>query len=297
MHYVRLTTALILFAIVESYGQFTEHQFEQQVLEFHPERSEGVSEKAIQFAEMVLEETRSATKGEPSALNVADYMNVLSVFATLQRPLDDQLLALRKLCAAEDHCMYLKAFRQKVMDNEKYAPVRDAWLVALQDCAQGAVHEEEGSPTAYADKHHLDPELIRALDEIKQADQSVRKGRGESDKDQMQSIDNRNQARIDSLFRTHKTYLGKSLAGERYQWVMWSVIQHAPLAYMEKYLPTVHLAYLKNELSAAPFKMLLDRYHGLKFGYQVFGSQSGFGFRNADEATRERVKRKYGVPD
>ena len=288
--------AVLVTVITPGTCQFTFDHFEEEVLAYTPERSSGVPEKALEFAEMVLNETRSATKGDPRAFNVADYMNVLSVFGSLQRPREDMLLAFRKLCSAKDHCTYLKAFRQKVMDNEKYLPVRDAWLDALETCTSDLTKaEDELSPVAYAKKYQLDIELIVALAKIRQADQAVRKEQGLSGPDQRRLADGKNQQRIDSLFQEYGTYLGKTLAGKRYQSTMWLVIQHAPLTYMEKYLPIVHQAYLQDEISATPFKMLLDRYHGLKFGYQVFGSQSGFGFRIADEATRERVKREYGV--
>jgi len=41
--------------------------------------------------------------------------------------------------------------------------------------------------------------------------------------------------------------------------------------------------------------MLIDRFYGLKYGYQIFGSQSGFGFEMADEETRKKIELKYGI--
>ena len=65
---------------------------------------------------------------------------------------------------------------------------------------------------------------------------------------------------------------------------------------MEKYLPVVHIAVKEKELSTTPLKMLIDRYYGLKYGYQVFGSQSSdFGFKMADEKKRKEIKLKYGI--
>jgi len=34
--------------------------------------------------------------------------------------------------------------------------------------------------------------------------------------------------------------------------------------------------------------MMLDRYHGLKYGYQIFGRQSGFGFDLAGEKSEKK---------
>jgi len=296
MRLILFTLLLVLFGINIGYSQFTFDQFEQEVLDFDPGQIPGVSAKALQFAQMVLEETRSATGGDPSAFNVADYMNVLSVFASLQLSLEEMHLAFRKLTSAEDHCTYLRAFRQKVMENDKYSPILDAWMEALQGCAGEMLKNDRAmSPREYAREHQLDPDLIAALDEIKTADQQVRTDGSISDSNQREMVDRRNQLRIDSLFELYGTYLGKAQVGERYEWTMWAVIQHAPLSFMERYLPVVHKAYLKEDLAVAPFKMLLDRYHGLKYGYQLFGSQSGFGFTNADDDTRERIKRTYGI--
>ena len=41
--------------------------------------------------------------------------------------------------------------------------------------------------------------------------------------------------------------------------------------------------------------MFVDRYYGLKYGYQVFGSQSGFGFELADPKTKEKIENDLGL--
>ena len=41
--------------------------------------------------------------------------------------------------------------------------------------------------------------------------------------------------------------------------------------------------------------MLIDRFYGSKYGYQVFGSQSGFGFELADDKKRKEIEIKYGI--
>ena len=71
------------------------------------------------------------------------------------------------------------------------------------------------------------------------------------------------------------------------------MIQHAQVETMGRYLPVVHQAFLSGELAAGPLKMLIDRYYGLKYGYQIFGSQTGFGFDLADEQTREAILEQY----
>lgn len=112
---------------------------------------------------------------------------------------------------------------------------------------------------------------------------------------QQKVLDQQNQLVIDSLYSIHKSYVGRSLVGEEFQYVMWSVIQHSTVEIMEKYLPIVHSAVQEKELDEGPFKMLLDRFYGLKYGYQIFGSQSGFGFKLADDKTRQEIEKKYSI--
>ncbi|MFK7783667.1 MAG: hypothetical protein AB8B56_01055 [Crocinitomicaceae bacterium] len=64
---------------------------------------------------------------------------------------------------------------------------------------------------------------------------------------------------------------------------------------MEKYLPILQKAVADGQINEKPFKMLIDRYYGLKYGYQVFGSQSGCGFELADDKKREEIKTKYNL--
>ena len=76
---------------------------------------------------------------------------------------------------------------------------------------------------------------------------------------------------------------------------MWAVIQHSNVNTMEKYLPIVHKAVTEYETNATLLKMLTYRLFGLKYGYQVFGSQSEFEFELADEQTAKTICEKYGL--
>jgi hypothetical protein len=64
---------------------------------------------------------------------------------------------------------------------------------------------------------------------------------------------------------------------------------------MAEYLPIFQKAVEENELDVVPFKMLIDRFYGLKYGYQIFGTQSGFGFELADDKKRKEIELKYGI--
>ncbi|MBC8884120.1 hypothetical protein H9X57_14480 [Flavobacterium piscinae] len=96
-------------------------------------------------------------------------------------------------------------------------------------------------------------------------------------------LDLKNQKIIDSLYKIHKTYIGKTLVGTKFENIMWSVVQHGSVDYMEKYLPIIHKEYLNKNFSATPLKMPLDRFYGLKYGYQFFDTQQGFGFESSNE--------------
>jgi len=72
-------------------------------------------------------------------------------------------------------------------------------------------------------------------------------------------------------------------------------MRYMTLETMERYLPVVQDAVRDGELDVGPLKLLIDRYYGLKYGYQVFGTQSGFGFRMADAEKKEQIKLEYGI--
>jgi len=60
-------------------------------------------------------------------------------------------------------------------------------------------------------------------------------------------------------------------------------------------LPVVHKGVKEKQIKDMPLKMLIDRFYGLKYGYQFFGSQSGFGFKSANDETRKEIEIKYDL--
>jgi hypothetical protein len=101
---------------------------------------------------------------------------------------------------------------------------------------------------------------------------------------------------IDALYKKYETYIGRSLVGKKFENVMWAVIQHSNIDMMERYLPVIKKAVTDKEIEVGPLKMLIDRFYGLKYGYQIFGSQGeGFGFKLADEKTKNEIKIMYGI--
>lgn len=83
------------------------------------------------------------------------------------------------------------------------------------------------------------------------------------------------------------------MVGEKFSHTMWAVIQHSELEQQEFYLPVVHKAVQDGDLKSVPLGMLIDRIYIRKYGYQIFGSQSGGDL--ADVETIKKVKLKYGL--
>src|SRR5690606_9983453 len=142
----------------------------------------------------------------------------------------------------------------------------------------------------YSSSKNLDEKLVELINAIEILDQKDRNNL----KSQKQ-FDITNQLKVDSLYNTYQRYIGKSLVGKKFENVMWQVIQHSNPEMMHKYLPIIQKAVEENEIDVGPFKMLIDRFYGLKYGYQIFGSQSGFGFELADDKKRKEIKLKYGI--
>ena len=147
----------------------------------------------------------------------------------------------------------------------------------------------------YCKSNNLDMALVTKINKVKIDDQKHRNDSSKELRSKQLELDKTNQETINSLYSKHKTYIGKSLVGEKFKSVMWAVIQHSNTEMMAEYLSVIQKAVKENELDVVPFKMLIDRFYGLKYGYQIFGSQSGFGFELADDKKRKEIKLKYGI--
>lgn len=163
------------------------------------------------------------------------------------------------------------------------------WLTLF--LGEDTAHYQFSTPTLDAS----DSSLVSLIISVAESDVKYRRGSIPNWYAKQKPLDAKNQSIIDSLYEVHQTYVGRSLVGDKYEYVMWSVIQHSNLETMEKYLPVLAKAVKEEELGLIPFKMLLDRYHGLKFGYQIYGTQRGFDFGRADEETKQEIERKYGI--
>ncbi|GLR15758.1 hypothetical protein [Portibacter lacus] len=297
-NYIRLYTTIFIWAFIIANGKaqvsaqkFTYKNYENEILAYQPLQS-NVSDKDYNHAMMILSETKAAVENNPSNFNRADYYNVLSVFLSMQESEEHIRLAYAKFKEAEGSCEYFLA--AGLFDSKSYDLLREDINKQVKTCKNSGDNEVPLDLKAYAKENNLDFNTLLTMERINSADAKYRKG-DKTDWTKQNLLDRQNQKSIDSMFQIYNAYVGRSLVGEEYESVMWSVVQHSSLETMEKYLLVVHQAVKANELGKTPFKMLIDRYYGLKFGYQIFGSQSGFGFQMADEKTRKEIIALYGI--
>lgn len=273
-------------------SRFTFDDFERQVIAYEPNQND-LSDKDYNYGVMILSDMKRDVKNDPSNFNLADYFNIFSSFITLKEDEEVIKIAFDKLRSAEGSCEYFLA--SKMFKSSKYDILREEINNQILAC-KNATPTNAGSLDLeeYSQQNNLDPDLITLVDKLLKSDEKYRK-EDTTDWSKQSLIDKENQRIIDSLYYVHQTYIGKTLVGEEFESVMWSVIQHSNLEMMERYLPIIQKAVADKELNVTPLKMLIDRFYGLKYGYQIFGSQSGFGFELADENKRREIELKYGI--
>ncbi|WP_316757520.1 hypothetical protein [Pedobacter aquatilis] len=277
--------------------KFTSVNFEKQILMYNAVKYTNVSEKDYNYGVMILRETKDAVKNNPENLNLADYFNILNAFLTLRETKENIDLAFKKFVSFKGSCEYILAFENTFKSNPKYDVLRADYEQQLSKCKPTVNVKESFDISEYSKSNKLSLSLIETIYQVDVDDQKYRSyDSAKSMSDGQQLLDRKNQAIIDSLYNIHKKYIGRALVGKKFENVMWAVVQHARVEMMERYLPVIYKAVLDKELEVAPLKMLIDRCYGLKYGYQIFGSQAdGFGFKLADEKTRREIKAKYGI--
>jgi hypothetical protein len=297
---VKMCTAVLLAgascllaasAFAQEEAGFTSDQFEVQVLEYTPVQREGVSDASFAQGLFYLEQTKAAVGHNPDNFNVAHYWNVAVAFLTLGEPAAHIALAFQAAIedSEESVCVYLDHMGRGSRFEAEIPEVIDPLLMSCD--ARATIEEEAFDVERYAAEHDLSEDLVREIVEILEDDQRHRRPLLE----EQAALDAANQARIDALFEHYGAYIGRSLVGEELDYVMFLVIQHSHLEYMERYLPYVQQAVATGELGdVTPLKMLLDRIYYAREGYQIFGSQGPVPI--ADEETRRLIMETYAIP-
>lgn len=272
---------------------FTIENFDLEFLKYIPVQKEGISKKSFEHGKMIILETQKLIKGDPKNYNVADYWNIATAFSTLQESKENIKTAFLKASESEGVCDYYESFENVKNHFDRHFP--ELYNQKKLLCENVESEDEDFDPKSYSSKNNLDQDLVKLISEIKERDRKFRKTNYQDNIRKQQELDLINQKIIDSLYLQYKSYIGKSLVGKKFENEMWAVIQHSNLGMMEKYLPIIHKAVKAKEVEQGILKMLLDRYYGLKHGYQIYGSQSGFGFSMATEKQRKDVELKYGI--
>lgn len=270
---------------------FTYENFDTDIFNFVPVKRDSVTDQKFSYALRILDETKSATKGDTKKLNVADFWNITAAFVTLKEPAINIEIAFKKAIAldAERVCYYIRMTGASNL--EKAIP--GTFLPFYANCLENSGNKNDKPDVKqYVIDSTLDMKLVTLIKSIALDDQKFRWERP-FDQAKQRPFDINNEHFIDSLYTVYKTYIGKTLVGKDYEYVMWSVIQHSNIDMMEKYLPDVSKAVEQKELPVAPLKMLIDRIYTAKYHYQIFGSQTDVPV--ADEKITVSTKRKYNI--
>lgn len=270
----------------ENNKKLTVENFDVQILKYEPVKNE-FNKKTYEDGLRFLDETKKRII-KNKGLDISDYWNILTVFNNMKESNENIDIAFEKFSNNKNSCEYLISFEELFNKYSKYLEYKMANRLTSCKNSNQTKNIETFNIKEYSTKSHLDENLVQLIREIGIDDQKDRN----NNKLQKQ-LDIRNQVKIDSLYKDYQTYLGKSLVGNEFKSVMWQVIQHSNLNYMEKYLPIVISAVKNNELGESALKYLIDRIYSEKHNYQIFGSQENI--KIADEKTRKEIKLKYGM--
>ncbi len=270
----------------------TDKNFENDFLNYKPLQKKGISDKDYEWAQFVISETKKSIREKDGNYNVTHYWNIISAFDKLNLDKVTLEIVFIKLANSDGGCDYITSFKDKVQFDDKIPNLYNQYY---DRCLNKEVKTNRFNIEDYILKNNLNGSLLKLISKIDYDDQKYRSSDEQTFKTKQPAVDKKNQILIDSLYNIHKQYIGKSLVGKKFEYVMWSVIQHSNPEMMEKYLPIVHQAVENNELDKTTLKMLIDRFYGLKYGYQVFGSQTGTGYKIANEKTRKKIMKKYGM--
>ena len=274
--------------------KFTAKNLEQKILTYHPPQRKSVDKKDFDHGLFILDEVRKDIQKDNLRFCYADYWNLMTSFHYLKEPQEHIELVFQK--AIDDNsksiCEYVEAFGEKAVTRLSKS-IPEVFLPFYKTCENELSVKKIFDPIKYATKNKLDLELVQLMHQMSEDDQKYRKVRGEVDWSKQTPLDKKNMHLIDSLYNNKHTYIGKSMVGNELESTMWAVIQHSKIETMEKYLPIMHAAVKKGELSEGTIKLTIDRIYCNKYNYQPFGSQLGGDCELCSKEMREKVRKKY----
>lgn len=288
MKYLNL---LLFFTMLSACNSQTAREITTEI-DYIPEQKTEVSDEAYRRWTSSLKNTYERIKSDSESIAYADHLNIATAFIQLKEPKQkvlDQFILAQKEDLESTAEVFPMIYRSPESVAGYLSELEYDSLLEKFATVMANKEEIETDPTEYAKENSLNIELVKLMAYLQEKDQEFRI----SDMSKQQLIDEDNIQIVDSLYDIHKKYIGSSLVGDEYRHSMWAVIQHSDLEHQEKYLPVVHQGVISGELPDAPLRMLIDRVYKKKYGYQIFGSQSGGEL--ADDATIEKVKNEYGL--
>lgn len=288
---MKYCTLFLLFISLACQGQ----QKNQIIidLDYYPAQKEGVSDESYRKAMNILKMSYESIKKNSNQLNYVDHINLATAFVKLKEPKSkvfEQFELAKEKGLEETAELFPKVYSQESL-RDYFSPAEYDSIVFIYREIVANKKVEVFDLVAYTDQNQLDYDLVKFMSDLAERDQRHRITNDSWDKQNF--LDSININSIDSLFQQHKKYIGTSMVGEKFSHTMWAVIQHSELEQQEFYLPVVHKAVQDGDLKSGPLGMLIDRIYIRKYGYQIFGSQSGGNL--ADDETIKEVKLKYGL--
>lgn len=292
-----LVLALIVsYTLVAQTKNLNYNNFEKEVMDYYPPKGDGATDQDYEKGKYFLENTYAAIRNDQMKFTYSDFWNIAVAFNKIGLPKSDIELAFQKTIDLGESaiCEYIQVMygEKPVQKHPFYKSIPELYASFCSEC-ESLVSESKPdmSPAQYAERYQLDHDLILALAKINEKDQRHRGKQFKQLSKAQKKLDQENWTAAIEILDQYG-YPGKTLAGDQYSAVIWSVIQHSNLALMEKYLPVIAQAVRENELAPAPLQMLLDRIYWLKHKTQIFGSQEGIPFASREEI--KRVKKLYG---
>lgn len=246
-----------------------------QKVDYYPKQNPNVSNENYRYGTTILDETYKQIKKNNGVLHYVNYWNLAIAYMTLKVDhVEDVKFFLEKskqLNPANFSELFLDSSNGKNVWNGfiSDAEFNDLYASSLEYVKKG---KDEKKLNLTVESKNKSNALTNLIDEIESRDVKYRQY-GSRDDVKQKELDKINVDLVDSLINKYGKYIGKSYVGKEKMHVMWSVIQHSDLSFMEKYLPVVHEAVLKDELELSCLKLLVDRIYDAKYNYQIFGTQ------------------------
>lgn len=185
---------------------------------------------------------------------------------------------------------------QNKIENLQFYKILGPKFLELIQKAQPS--ETPVSASQSKDSPIVNQRVVQRLEKLLENDQKYRQLPAFSTDKMVQQkqweLDSLNALELELLYNEYG-YPGKSITGDNQYQNYFAIIVHhlqSPSGKYRHWFPIIEKAYLKKELSASIFKLLLDRIHSFDTGKQFFGTQMGVPMEN-EEATNT-IKQKYG---